>query len=302
MTAPTSPDLSDLLVSWKLALQGSRKSAQTIGSYTLGARLYLDWCAANGHPPVLDRKQVQRWVVELMHSGRSPATARARLSALRAYSKWLAAEEELPSDPLLGIAPPRLDSKVVDALSTEELSELIRACKGKEFIDLRDEAVVRLFAETGMRARELLALTVDDLDLGRGLITVQRGKGGKGRIVPFGGATGTAVDRYLRRARRKHRLAHTSNALWLGGGGQKFGYHGLDTALKRRAELAGLRAFHIHQLRHTFASRWVTAQGSEGGLMAVAGWSSRQMVDRYTRSVAADRAAAEARRLNLGDI
>lgn len=302
MTAPAAPDLSDLLISWKLSLEGARKSAQTIGSYTIGARLYLDWCEANGHPPVLERRQVQRWVVELMNDGRSPATARARLSALRAYSKWLAREEELPSDPLLGIVPPRLDSKVVDALSTDALSELLRVCKGKEFIDLRDEAVVRLLAETGLRARELLGLTTDDLDLGRGHAIVHRGKGGKARTVTFGGVTGQAIDRYLRRARRKHPLAHTSKALWLGGGGQQFGYHGLDAALKRRAEMAGLRNFHVHQLRHTFASRWVTAQGSEGGLMAIAGWSSRSMIDRYTRSVAADRAAAEARRLNLGDI
>jgi hypothetical protein len=82
MTAPAAPDLSDLLISWKLSLEGARKSDQTIGSYTLGARLYLDWCHENGHPPVLERRQVQRWVVELMSSGRSPATARARLSAL----------------------------------------------------------------------------------------------------------------------------------------------------------------------------------------------------------------------------
>lgn len=301
MNAPAVPDLSDLLISWKLALEGSRKSPETIGSYTLGVRLYLDWCEDNGHPPVLDRRQVQTWVVHLLGSGRSAATARARQAALRAYSKWLAAEEELPSDPLLGIMPPRLDSKVVDALSDDELSALLRACKGREFIDLRDEAAVRLFAETGMRARELLSLAVDDFDRTRGLIKV-RGKGGKERTLPVGAASAGAIDKYLRKARRQHRLATASPALWLGGGGQGFSYHGLDRALKRRAEMAGLRRFHIHQLRHTFASRWVTAEGSEGGLMAVAGWSSRQMVDRYTRSVAADRATAEARRLRLGDI
>lgn len=301
MNAPATPDLSDLLISWKLALEGSRKSPETIGSYTLGVRLYLEWCDENGHPPVLDRKQVQTWVVHLLNSNRSAATARARQSALRAYSKWLTAEDELPSDPLLGMLPPRLDSKVVDALSDDELAALIRACRGRDFIDLRDEAVVRLFGETGMRARELLSLEVDDFDRDRKLVKV-RGKGRKERIVPVGGTTAGAIDKYLRKARRQHRLATASTALWLGGGGQGFSYHGLDRALKRRAEMAGLRRFHIHQLRHTFASRWVTAQGSEGGLMAVAGWSSRQMVDRYTRSVAADRATAEARRLNLGDI
>ena len=55
-------------------------------------------------------------------------------------------------------------------------------------------------------------------------------------------------------------------------------------------------------LRHTAAHRWLAAGGTEGGLMAVAGWSSREMLDRYARATAAERAAAEARNLNLGDV
>ena len=66
--------------------------------------------------------------------------------------------------------------------------------------------------------------------------------------------------------------------------------------------MAGLNGFHPHLLRHTAASRWLAAGGSEGGLMAVAGWSTRDMIDRYTRATAAERAAAEARGLNLGDL
>ena len=129
---------------------------------------------------------------------------------------------------------------------------------------------------------------------------VRRGKGGKGRVVPFGPQVARSIDRYLR-MRRSHRLAHTE-ALWLGDNGQTFGYHGLNVTMKRRAELAGIKGFHLHLLRHTAASRWLAAGGSEDGLMAVAGWSSREMLDRYTRATASDRAAAESRSLNLGDL
>ena len=79
-------------------------------------------------------------------------------------------------------------------------------------------------------------------------------------------------------------------------------YYGPHSALKYRAQLAGLPKFHPHLLRHTAASRWLAAGGSEGGLMAVAGWATRDMVDRYTRSTASERAAAEARGLNLGEL
>ncbi|WP_279581683.1 tyrosine-type recombinase/integrase [Fodinicola feengrottensis] len=72
--------------------------------------------------------------------------------------------------------------------------------------------------------------------------------------------------------------------------------------MKHRAELAGLKDFHPHRLRNTFATRWLAGGGSEGGLMAVAGWQRREMLDRYTRATQSDRAAEEAARLNLGDL
>jgi hypothetical protein len=53
-----------------------------------------------------------------------------------------------------------------------------------------------------------------------------------------------------------------------------------------RADMAGIPGFHPHVLRHTAASRWLAAGGSEGGMMAVAGWSQRDMIDRYTRATA----------------
>jgi integrase len=55
-----------------------------------------------------------------------------------------------------------------------------------------------------------------------------------------------------------------------------------------------------HRLRHTAAHRWLAAGGSESGLMAMAGWTRSDMLVRYTRARAAERAADEARRLNLG--
>lgn len=102
---------------------------------------------------------------------------------------------------------------MVNALTDDELKRLIKACQGKSLQDRRDEAIVRLMAETGMRAGEVLSLQVSDMNLHDGLVTVVRGKGGKGRVAPFGSQTAAALDRYLR-TRRSHRLADTG-ALWV---------------------------------------------------------------------------------------
>ena len=122
---------------------------------------------------------------------------------------------------------------------------------------------MRLLAEAGLRAGECVALTVGDVDVKRGLVTVRRGKGGKGRVVAIGPSTAVAIGRWLR-LRSTHRLADTP-ALWLGAGGKGLGYHGVEGALRARAELAGIKGFHLHRLRHTAATRWLRAGGSEQG-------------------------------------
>jgi site-specific recombinase XerD len=295
------PDLAALLPSWQLALRAERKSPNTIAAYSEGVTGFLRWCQRTGTTPELTKTTVQAFTAALLDDGAEPATARSRHMALRRFAAWLAEEGELDANPLLGVKPPKLDTKVTEALTDDQLRLLIKACAGKDFVARRDEAIVRFMAETGVRAGELLAMTLPgDIDLAGGVATVRRGKGGRGRTVPFGPQTAAAIDRYMR-ARRVHRLADTG-PLWLGGGGQTFGYHGLNVALKKRAEAAGINGFHLHLLRSTAATRWLRAGGSEGGLMAMAGWTTRSMLDRYTGASAAERAAAEARNLRLGEL
>ncbi|MFG3619069.1 tyrosine-type recombinase/integrase [Nocardia sp. NPDC047654] len=293
-------DLAALLPSWLLALKAERKSTWTVKSYGDGVRAFLRWCAANQTDPVLDRSTVQAFIIAALDGGSAPATALAKQFALRRFSAWLADEDEIDRDELLGLKPVKLDVKVTDSLTDDQLKALIRACQGRELRERRDEAIVRFMAETGARAGEVIGITVDDVDLTRGLATVRRGKGGRGRVVPLSAQTCRAIDRYLR-VRRGHRLADTP-VFWLGVDGKSFGYDALRKTLAYRAELADIKNFHPHLLRHTAATRWLAAGGSEGGLMAVAGWKRRDMIDRYTAATASERAAAEARGLGLGDL
>jgi site-specific recombinase XerD len=285
---------------WLLELEVERKSEATRKTYRDAVTAYRRWCAANGYPDEISKEAVVKHLAACLANGGAATTTRLRHAALRQFSKWLAREEIIPEDPLLKIPPPKLDSKVVPVVSDDELRRLFAACRGKDFRDRRDEAILRLMAETGMRAGETVALTVGDVDLNRGLVTVRRGKGGKGRVVSIGPTTSVAIGRWLR-LRRTHRLADTP-ALWLGAGGKGLGYHGLEGALQARARSAGIDGFHLHRLRHTAATRWLRHGGSEQGLMATAGWSSRAMIDRYTGASAAERAAEEAKKLALGEL
>ena len=137
--------------------------------------------------------------------------------------------------------------------------------------------------ETAIRSGEVIDLQLDDLDLIGRLITIRRGKGGRGRTIPIGQATTEALLIYLDE-REKHPLAQTPD-LWLGNRGKRFGREGL-----------------MRDPAYTAAHRWLAAGGSESGLMAIAGWTRTDMLIGYTRARASERAAHEARRLNLGEL
>lgn len=295
----TTLALGDLVDSWAVALKADRKSPLTVRKYLTGVRLYLEWCAETGRPAEITKAAVVEWVAHLVDLGRADTTVAAAQQAVRLFSAWLAAEGERDDDPLRDLKKPKLDERTVHPFTEEELKRLIAACSGRSFLDRRDEAMVRVLCETGVRAHELLKMTVEDVDARRGAV-VMKGKGGKERLVPVGPATSRSLDRYMR-ARRSHPLSERPE-LWLGARGRPLGYAGLRYTLRDRAEAAGLTGFHPHRLRHTFADRWLDAGGSEGGLMQVAGWSDPAMLRRYSRARAAARAVEESRRLGLGEL
>lgn len=280
-------------------MRSENKAPPTVKLYRDGITLFLRWCDENDRPRELTKANAQGFLADTVAT-RAASTAIARYKAVTQFAKWMEREGEAPNNPLATLRQPAGHRKVVDTLSEVEIRALIATCKGQSLRARRDEAIIRLLADTGVRAGELLAMRGTDINLTKGLAIVTRGKGGKGRIVPFGAKTAAAIDKYIRAAKREGRYVEDA-PMWLGAQGKSFAYHGLNDTLKRRAEDAGVANFHLHRLRHTYATRWLEAGGSEQGLMSVAGWSSRAMLDRYTRTTAASRATDEARGLNLGD-
>lgn len=307
MGCVTPAELTAFVPSWVIHLRAERKTEGTIKTYLDGVNPYLSWCGAEQLDP-LNRGALQAWINSLLDAGRSAATAKTRMQAVRHYTRWLAEEGEIAANPFLGLKPPKVDEPVVPVLSDDQLRALIKACQPPadertgihSLRHRRDEAIVRLMFATGIRATECVTLAVDDVDLVANTLVVRRGKGGRGRTVALDAQAARAIDRYLR-VRRLHALAQGPR-LWLGTRGRELGYPGLYWALGQRAEAAGIPSFHPHMLRHTSADRWLAAGGSETGAMAQHGWSSPEMLERYGRANREQRAIDEARRLNLGEL
>ena len=141
----TPDEARELCESWIIHLQAERKSAHTIRGYTDGLRLYIVWCEDNGRKVELERRPVEEWVAWQLQGGRTvrgtpgsnprdpleAATVTARLRGVRRFSAWLA-EEDDGTDRIAGVRPPKLDDKVPDAVTAEQLAALQATCKSRD--------------------------------------------------------------------------------------------------------------------------------------------------------------------------
>lgn len=257
-------------------------------------------------PEQVTTRHVGEFLTTMADDGRSANTLRIRLKSLRLWFTYMAAAEDcaVTRNPAAAVALPEEKLPPVPVISDEDLAVLLRSMNGASLIDRRDTAIIRMLLDTGVRRGELVAIDVDHLDLRLQEVTLYRTKGGRPRIVPFGGRTTLALRRYLR-IRERHPAA-ASSALFVAArapqsGSWRMTGGGIGEMLTRRCTAAGLPNIHAHQFRHTWADDLLSNGANEGDVERLAGWQSPLMVRRYGRSAADRRARDSARRLARGD-
>ena len=288
-----------LLASWQRSLAARNLSPETIKLYRRSVRglgQHLGW----PDPTTVTRGQVEDYIGRLI-AGTSPQTAAIRFRSLRVWFGWLIDEDEIDTSPMAKMAAPRVDEKLVPVVPVDDLKRLLATVSsGKDFVDRRDHALLRILIDCGLRLGEITGLRLVDVDLDTGVLYIGRTKTRRGRAVAFGQRTAVALDRYLR-ARARHPQAHL-DPLWIGGRGKgALTSSGVGQVVKRRCIEAGLPPINPHRFRHTAAHYWLAGGGTEGDAMQTFGWVNRTMIDRYGASAAASRARDAARKLSLGD-
>lgn len=297
--APVDATTKLVLREWEHALRSEHKSEQTVRSYTESVRMLAGFLPAGTDVLGVDTDGLRRFIADQLTRNKAN-TAGVRYRSLQQFYNWAVRDDLIKVSPMVGMRPPSIPETPVPVVPIDQLRKLLKVCEGKDFLGLRDTAILRVMLEPGgMRRSEVAELMVSSVDLDYDSILVM-GKGRKPRSIPYGHKTGRALTRYMR-ARGEHPWAERTTALWLG---QKGGLtdSGIAQMMNARCAQAGIPKIHPHQLRHTAADLWLAESGGdETSAMRLFGWRSRQMLGRYAASNADARAHAAARKLSLGD-
>ncbi|GIM92973.1 tyrosine-type recombinase/integrase [Paractinoplanes toevensis] len=212
LTSVRAEEWTMLLRDWDRALRAGNHPETTRYNYVLAAcqlAAYLHdqtpQSAGADNPTLVEQRQIvafQAWMIET----RSASTGLNKHKALQQFFRWLAEENEIERSPMHDLPQPRAAQKLVEVLSDAETKQILGACQGNSFIQLRDHALVRMFYNTGARLSEIGDLLVPDVDLDTNSV-VLTGKGDKQRRVRFGTKTARALTRYLRARSRRPGLA-----------------------------------------------------------------------------------------------
>ena len=237
-----------------------------------------DFAGFAGLPVAASAETLRRYVAGLHEAGLSARTAARRLSCLRQFYRFLLREGVRADDPTQTLDSPRLPRVLPKYLSPEEVDALLAtAAERPGRSGLLAVAALEMLYVTGLRVSELLALRQAALTGGAMMLAV-RGKGGRERLVPLGGAARRAAAALLE-------VGPQSPFLFPGRDPRRaMTRQGFALLLKPVALAAGIDPGRVspHVLRHSFASHMLARGADLRSLQSLLGHADIATTQIYT--------------------
>lgn len=232
-----------------------KTSHNTEISYERDLRKMACWLKEQGINSVnqVSATNLNSYMLYLERERLAAATVSRSVAAIRAFFQYEVKEYQLPEDPSAGLKPPKVEKKIPEILTVEEIDLLLRQPDDKTPKGIRDKAMLELLYATGIRVSELIHLHLSDVNMQLGYITCTEHE--KERIVPFGSTAKRALERYLKEARGVLQTAQKEESLFLNCSGRPMSRQGVWKVLKVYVRQAGITEdITPHTLRHSFAT------------------------------------------------
>jgi len=178
-------------------------SAHTSAAYEGDITQFLGFAAQLRSMPVealepshLDLGAIRAFMADLYRQGHARTSVSRKLSALRAFSRYLRREGWIENDPAALAVGPKREQKIPAHLSVDEMSRLLEMPDVSTALGRRDRAILELFYASGLRLSELVSLDLEEVNLRARMVRVM-GKGAKERLVPFNTTTEQSIRTWL---------------------------------------------------------------------------------------------------------
>jgi site-specific recombinase XerD len=230
----------------------------TVENYTRTARQFLLWRFGQGDVCLRDLRATDAITFVLSEAKRMrPPALKCVVTALRSFLRYGQFRGEVPAGLAAGVpavASWATTPPVPKAISAEHAQRAIDSCDCQTSVGRRDHAVLLLLARLGLRAVEIVRLTLDDVDWDNAQLRV-RGKGGRESLLPLPPDVGEAIAAYLEHGRPTSQDRHIFLRSVAPIRGLMEGSDGIGSIVRYALNRAKVDAPHrgSHQFRHALA-------------------------------------------------
>jgi site-specific recombinase XerD len=283
LQSPLAEQWADALRAFDADLRTRAAAEKTRRAYGSDLARFAQWCVGHGlEAHAVDVRGLRRYAASLSQGGLRPSSLARNVASLRSFYRMLREHGQIDSNPAELLTLPKRPRALPHVLRAEELALLLDRIGTATPLEFRDRAMLELAYASGLRAEELVKLTVDSVDFDGEQVRIE-GKGSKTRLVPVGEPALRALRRYLERARPA--LAHDEEpALLLSKSGRPLSTSDVRRRLRIWSARAGLgNAIHPHALRHSFATHLLNGGADLRAIQELLGHSSISTTQVYTQ-------------------
>ena len=210
--------------------------------------------SAEVDPADISVENVQQHLIQLKERGLSVSSIARHFASIKVFLRHLYAERALRNDVTALMESPKRWRTIPNTVRYEQVEALLNAPDPADDFYLRDRALLELLYATGMRASEVVDLSLEQVNLRLGYVRCI-GKGRKERIVPIGRYAIDAVEEYLEILRPRLLGDRHTKALFLSRTGRPLDRTNIWRLVRKYARMAGIEGtLSPHTLRHCFAT------------------------------------------------